>query len=64
MNTAMRFIGFPLLSILLLLVIACDSSATAPEATESPGVPTRSMTVTPSPPDVPANVLKLSDPMK
>ena len=58
MNTAKRFVGFrgyPLLSILLLLLGACGSLATAQEASESTRVPVSSNAVTPSPSNVPAS---------
>ena len=55
MNTAKRFVGFrrfPLLSILLLLLGACGSLATAQEASESARVPSNSIAVTPSPSNI------------
>ncbi len=55
MNTVKRFVGFrgfQLLSILLLLLGACGSLATAQEASESAGVPSNSIAVTPSPSNI------------
>ncbi len=55
MNTAKRFVGFrrfPLMSILMLLLGACGSLATAQEASESTGVPSSSIAATPSPSNI------------
>ena len=62
MNTTKLRIGFPLLSTLLLLVIACSSSGTAQELTQATPVPTGAMTPTPVPPDVQASAQGVTSP--
>ena len=52
MITPKRFIGFPLLSILMLALGACGSLATAQEASESARVPSSFIAVTPSPSNI------------
>ena len=52
MITPKRFIGFPLLSILMLVLGACGSLATAQEAPESARVPSSFIAVTPSPSNI------------